>query len=238
MSALVTPPLRGVVLGSSCRPAGTPPTELPNGSRHLDSGERPLPSSGAQQGRESPTLPPGAVSDTPATSDLFALAYQELRAVAGTFLRRERNDHTLAATALVHEAFLRLQDVDGSTWRSRSHFLAVAIRALRRVLINHAETKNAKRRGGGGGWERVSLDPGLVEGNARNELDVLALHEALEDLSALDERQARVVELRFFGGLTVDETARVLGVSPRTVDAEWSHSRAWLATRLSEEGHG
>lgn len=164
------------------------------------------------------------------TSALFALLYQELHALAQQYLRRERPWHTLQATALVHEAYVQLSRGGDRPWRERDHFLATAARAIRRVLVNHAEAHKAQKRGGGG--PRISLEdaPDLAEPG--REVDVLALEEALERLERLDPRQSRIVELRFFGGLAIDEIARLLGVSPRTVDGDWAMARAWLAGEL------
>lgn len=163
---------------------------------------------------------------------LFPLVYRELHLLAERWMRRERAGHTLQATALVHEAYLRLSGWEGE-YRDREHFYAVAIRAIRQVLVNHAASRRAMRRGGD--RQRVPLreDLALIDEPG---LDLLALDELLGQLEQLHERQARVVELRFFGGLSVDEAARILGCSPRTVDADWTVARAWLRARLSRGG--
>lgn len=162
---------------------------------------------------------------------LLDLVGEELHAIAGAYLRRERAEHTLQPTALVHEAYLRL--VDSTVIRSgdRGRFMSVAARAMRRVLIDFARKRQAGRRGGDC-WQRVSLHPEMVSGD-RSDLDLIELHELLESFSAVDERASRVVELRFFAGLSVVETAEVLGVTDRTVDNDWYMARAWLARELS-----
>jgi len=146
-------------------------------------------------------------------------------------MRRERGGHTLQATALVHEAYLRVARWTGE-WSDRDHFKAVAVRAIRQVLVNHAISRKTQRRGGL--RERVPLTDELVASQGGG-LDVLALDEALRRLEGLHLRQARVVELRFFGGLSVDEVAQVLECSPRTVDGDWAVARAWLHDQLSRD---
>jgi RNA polymerase sigma factor (TIGR02999 family) len=167
-----------------------------------------------------------------AAATLFALVYEELRRLAATALKSERPDHTLQATALVHEAYLRLADEPQARWENRAHFLAVASRAMRRILVDHARGRNAKKRGSGAA--RLALedvDPISPEPNAH--LDLILLDLALERLSAFDSRQGRIVELRFFGGLTVEETAEVVGTSARTVKREWQIARAWLKREMA-----
>lgn len=166
----------------------------------------------------------------PTTSALFALLYQELHALAQGYLRRERPWHTLQATAIVHEAYVQLSRGGERPWREHDHFLATAARAIRRVLVNHAEAHKAQKRGGGG--PRISLDEAVEVATPGASVDVLALEEALARLEQLDARQSRIVELRFFGGLAIDEIARLLGVSPRTVDGDWAMARAWLQCEL------
>lgn len=182
-----------------------------------------------------PHKPPVDAGDpaSSTTSALFALLYQELHTLAQNHLRRERPWHTLQATALVHEAYVQLSRGGERPWRERDHFLATAARAIRRVLVNHAEAHKAQKRGGGG--PRISLDDTPDLAAAGQEVDVLALEEALERLERLDPRQSRIVELRFFGGLAIDEIARLLGVSPRTVDGDWAMARAWLAGELNPD---
>ncbi len=173
-------------------------------------------------------------TDSPEAADrLYRLVYDELRAVAVRRLAAERADHTLTPTALVHEAYIRLVDQDRVEWRGRAHFFAIAARMMRRILVDHARRKQAERRGGGA----VHVTLGSAGGSDDDERihDLLALHDALERLAALDDRQASVVELRFFGGLEVEETAHVLDVSPSTVKRDWAFARAWL---LAELGNG
>jgi len=164
-----------------------------------------------------------------AAAELMSAVYDELRALAEHYLQRERPDHTLQATALVHEAFLRLVDQTQAQFRDRSHFFAVAARAIRRILVDHARTRHRVKRGGQA--KRLTIHDGLVA-EAPRELDLVDLDDSLGRLAELNERQARIVELRFFGGLTLEETADVLGVSARTVDVDWSMARWWLRREL------
>ncbi|MEW6743887.1 MAG: ECF-type sigma factor [Planctomycetota bacterium] len=159
-----------------------------------------------------------------ATDGLAAAVYAELRALAARSLQHERADHTLDSTALVHEAYLRLIDQTRVDWKSKAHFLAIASTTLRRVLVDHAKVREARRRGGG--RHRITLSETMAAGS--ESLDILTLHEALGRLAELDPRRSQVVELRFFGGLSIDETAHVLNVSPRTVDDDWAVAKAWL----------
>lgn len=170
--------------------------------------------------------------DDSASRRLFALVYDELRALAGDMFRDQPPDHTLQPTALVHEAYLRLVNQQEAEWTDRAHFLAVAAKAMRNLLIDHARKRKASKRGGG--RERVALDA-VMDSAAERSIDLLALDEALEELGRLHERQARVVELRFFGGLTVPAAAEVLEVSPASVDNDWRMARAWLTRQLTEE---
>ncbi|UCG16334.1 MAG: sigma-70 family RNA polymerase sigma factor [Phycisphaerales bacterium] len=171
--------------------------------------------------------------DGSAARRLLVLVYDELRALAGDMFRAQPLDHTLQPTALVHEAYIRLVNQKDAEWTDRAHFLAVAAKAMRNLLIDHARKRKAGKHGGG--RERVALDA-VVDSAAERSVDVLALDEALEELGRLHERQARVVELRFFGGLTVPATAEVLEISPASVDNDWRMARAWLTRRLAE-GH-
>ncbi len=166
-----------------------------------------------------------------AAERLFPLVYDEMRALADQFLRRERSGHTLQPTALVHEAYLRLIGGSPAEWRGESHFRAVAARVMRHILINHAEARRAAKRGGAQTHVTLSEARTPTPGEGM-EVDLLALDEALKELEALDERQCRVVELRFFSGLSVQEAAQVLGVSERTVELDWKMARAWLYVRL------
>ena len=156
--------------------------------------------------------------------------YAELRRLASSYLRRERSDHTLQATALVHEAFIRLVDQRAVRWQNRAHFFGIAAQAMRRILVDHARAHAAEKRGSG---ERaVSLDEAVVMVGAPD-VDLLALDEVLTRLAAIDPQQSRVVELRFFGGLTMEETAEVMDISPATVGREWTLAKAWLYAELS-----
>lgn len=170
--------------------------------------------------------------DEAALSQLMSLVYSELRSLATAYWRRERTGHTLQPTAVVHEAFLRLVGQQGVDWQSRTQFVAIAARMMRRVLTDHARRKRADKRGSAP--VRVELDEELDLPPARG-LDLLVLDDALAALEALDERQARVVELRFFAGLTIAETAEALDLSPATVKREWETAKAWLYREMSRE---
>lgn len=163
--------------------------------------------------------------------DLLPLVYGELKRIAARQLRGERPDHTLSTTALVHEAWMELSRLDRIKWQNRSHYLAVASQAMRRVLIDHAVARRAQKRGGGRAVETLEDDAlVLIEGRAEELLD---LNQALERLAAIDDRQARIVECRFFGGMSIEETAEALDLSPATVKREWTLARAWLNRELS-----
>jgi len=172
--------------------------------------------------------------DSPAqiAETLLPEVYDELHSLAEKYLRRERKNHTLQPTALVHEAFMRLVDQSRVDWKGRTHFLAVGAEAMRRILIDHARARRRGKRGGD--WHRVVLSEAEAA-QKQDEVDSVALHEALERLAALDEQQARIVELRFFGGLTVEEVAHVLGVSKRKIEGDWTHAKAWLSAQLEPE---
>lgn len=163
------------------------------------------------------------------TTALLEVVYQELRRLAADYLQRERPDHTLQPTALVHEAYMRLAELDRIEWRDRTHFYAAAAGAIRRVLVDHARRHKAAKRGGG--WRRVTLT-GLGSRGIDDEINVLALDEALSRLAELDPRKARVVELRYFAGMTIAETARTLGVGATTVDDDWAFAKSWLRREL------
>ncbi len=167
-----------------------------------------------------------------AADELMPLVYAELRALAQSQLARERPDHTLQATAVVHEAYLKLVDQQSAQWQNRAHFFAVAAQAIRRILVDHARTHSRVKRGGRS--ERVALDSDIAWTDAEN-LDLLSLDECLEKLTALNERHAKVVTMRFFGGLGLKEVAEVLGVSLRTVEGDWSMARAWLKRELDRD---
>jgi len=190
-------------------------------------------------GESAPSTAPGpatrllrelAAGRAGAADELMPLVYDELRALAGAFFRRESATHTLQPTALVHEAWLRLVSSQEPDYASRTHFLAIAATTMRRLLVEHARARDASKRGGE--WTRITLDPETRPSGAGEEVDILALHEALEHLATLSPRQAHIVELRWFGGLTVAEVAELLGVVPRTVESDWTMAKAWLRRRL------
>ena len=165
-----------------------------------------------------------------ARDELVPLVYQDLHRLARAHLARERRGHTLEPAALVHEAYLRLMDHGGLPWRGRTHFLALAATTMRRILVSHARRHRAAKRGRGG--FAVTLCEDHAVGQARG-VDLLALDAALDRLRRVDPRHCRVVELRYFGGLTIEETADALGISPATVKVDWSLARAWLYRELA-----
>ncbi|HNQ23065.1 MAG TPA: sigma-70 family RNA polymerase sigma factor [Phycisphaerae bacterium] len=173
-----------------------------------------------------------ADGDGAAAQELFEAVYEELHVLAQRCFRRERTDHTLQATALVHEAYLKLVNQQGVRWEDRAHFFAVAARVMRHVLVNHARARKAAKRGGDRG--RTPLSQVVIAADTRS-LDLIALDEALKKLAALDERQSRIVELRFFGGLSSEEVAGTLGVSLRTVEGEWHLAKAWLLREIGDK---
>lgn len=168
--------------------------------------------------------------DASARDRLFPLVYDALRDLARRELRRERPDHTLSATALVHEAYLKLVQLERIDWKGRAHFFGVCAPVMRQVLISHARSRNAAKRGAGAA--KLPLSDAMAVAEERPE-ELLALDEALARLEALSPRQARVVEARFFAGLSVEETAAALGISPATVKREWTAARAWLNRELA-----
>jgi RNA polymerase sigma factor (TIGR02999 family) len=170
--------------------------------------------------------------DRQATDELLPLVYEELRQLADRFLAAEKRGATLQPTALVHEAYLRLVGSDKDSWENRAHFFGAAARAIRRILIDRARARRAARRGGD---RPLRLDTDALLAEPGPSLDLLALDEALAKLASIDAQKARVVELRFFGGLSVDETAATLGVSASTVDRDWVFARAWLHRAISAE---
>lgn len=172
--------------------------------------------------------------DAGAEAKLVSVVYDELRRLAAHYMRRERPDHTLQATALVHEAFLRLTKQKDVNWQGKAHFFGVAAKLMRQILIDHARARLRDKRGAGG--QKLSLDEGLLLTEARS-AELLAVNDAIDRLAKLDPRQACIVELRFFGGLNVDETAEVVGVSPKTVKRDWSLAKAWLYEEL-RTAHG
>jgi RNA polymerase sigma-70 factor (ECF subfamily) len=165
-------------------------------------------------------------------ADLIPQIYPELRQLAARYMRRERRNHTLQPTALVHEAYERLVQQPQIPWQSRAHFYATASQLMRHILVDHARTRQAAKRGGV--QHQVTLDDAILP-TADPSVDILALHEALERLAKFDARQSRIVELHFFGGLTFEEIALVLDVSDRTVKRDWSMARAWLKGELSSK---
>jgi RNA polymerase sigma factor (TIGR02999 family) len=166
---------------------------------------------------------PGAVDQ------LMPLVYDELKALAAGYLRAERADHTLQTTGLVHEAYLKLVDQRRTSWQNRAHFFGIAAQAMRRILVDHARRRQAKKRDAG---RPITLDDELAGANPATE-EVLAVDEALQRLAALDARQARIVELRYFAGLSIEQTAESLEISPATVKRDWLSAKAWLQRELS-----
>jgi RNA polymerase sigma factor (TIGR02999 family) len=189
----------------------------------------------ADVGDVSMLLDAWAGGDAGARERLFETLYAELKLCAARQLRGERRNHTLQTTALVHEVYDRLVGQERTTWQSRGHFMALAATSMRRVLVDYARAQGADKRGGE--WQRVSLDiAALVPDESEHE--VLELHEAIEALAAFDANQAKVVELRYFGGYSIEETAEALGSSPATVKREWDLARAWLHRRLRQRHVG
>ncbi|XYH93180.1 ECF-type sigma factor [Sorangium sp. So ce1128] len=185
------------------------------------------------KGREDLThlLTAASAGDREALDALLPAVYAELRRRAVSLMRRERGEHTLQPTALVHEAFLQLIESERVDWKGRAHFFAVASVIMRRVLVDHARTRLADKRGGGA--TRVSIDRALSL-SVERDADVLDIDRALQKLAALDPRHAEIVSMRFFGGLSVEEVAAVLGTPKRTLEAEWSLIKAWLRRELTE----
>jgi RNA polymerase sigma-70 factor, ECF subfamily len=169
-----------------------------------------------------------------AASRLIPLVYAELRRLAASYMRRERSDHTLQPTALVHEAYLKLVQQRSVDWQSRAHFFGIAAQVMRRILVDHARGHLREKRGGG--QRPVAMDEALVFAPEQSD-ELLKLDQALERLTKLDPRQGKIVELRFFGGLTVEQTADLLGISPKTVKRDWSMAKAWLHGEL-KASHG
>lgn len=175
-----------------------------------------------------------SAGDGAAANELIPLVYAELHDIAERQMRRERDDHTLQPTALVHEAFLRLGG-DHSNWQNRSHFLGIAAHAMRRILVDHARRQKALKRGGAD--QKIELDDALIDAGASTNagIDLEALDGALARLADLDQRQAKVVELRFFAGMSVEETAEILGISEATVKRDWQFAKAWLRRAMTEQ---
>ena len=168
--------------------------------------------------------------DQAALDQLMPLVYSELRRLADIYLRRERKDHTLQSTAVVHEAFMRMVNQRNVQWRSRAHFYGIAAQMIRRILVDYARAHQAGKRGAGA--YKLSLDDALGVAQ-KQDLDLVGLDDALQLLAEIDPQQGRVVELRFFAGLSIEETAEVMGISTATVKREWSTARAWLYRELS-----
>jgi RNA polymerase sigma-70 factor, ECF subfamily len=173
--------------------------------------------------------------DQKALDKLMPLVYSELRRLAGNYLRRERQGHTLQPTALVNEAYLKLIDQKNAKWQNRAQFYGVAAQLMRRILVDHARQHQAAKRGGSD-QQRLSITSagqlGVKQMASEPALDLLALHEALEELATIDPQQSRIVELKFFGGLSIEETAEVMGVGHATVERDWKMARAWLRRKL------
>jgi RNA polymerase sigma factor (TIGR02999 family) len=170
--------------------------------------------------------------DREAVEELMPLVYQELRRLARHYLRQERPDHTLQSTALVHEAYLRLAGDQAPQWQNRAHFFGIAARIMRQILVEHARGRNAAKRGGSAC--KLTLDESVALPQ-QIDVDVIALDKALNELSEMDAQQGRIVELRFFGGLTIEDTSEVLGISEATVKREWVTARAWLYRAMTGE---
>lgn len=171
--------------------------------------------------------------DERAADELLPVVYDELKRIARYYMSRERASHTLQPTALVHETYLKLIDQRKVDWKNRSHFFGLAAEIMRRILVNHARDKNAEKRGGE--FQRVSMSIAL-DAAREKDLDILAINDALDELAKFDERKAKVVELKFFGGLTTKEICEVLKVSDATIEREWTFSKAWLFSRLRNDG--
>ena len=171
--------------------------------------------------------------DQAALDQLMPIVYDELRRLAHSHLRRERPGHTLQTTALVNEAYLRLIDQRSVRWQNRAHFFGIASQLMRRILVDHARARHVAKRGGGA--RHVPLDEAVVV-SAQRAAEVLALDEALTALATVDQRKSRVVEMRFFGGLSIEETAEVLAVSPGTVMRDWTLAKAWLHREINQAG--
>lgn len=169
--------------------------------------------------------------DPRALDELMPLVYDELRRQASRYLKKERPGHTLQTTALIHEAYIKMLGVNAIEWQNRSHFFAIASTAMRRILVDHARERKREKRGGA--LENLPLDEALPISSKERNVDLLALDEALDRLARLDPRQAKVVELRYFSGLSIDETAEILGVSNATVRLDWNLAKAWLKNELA-----
>lgn len=170
-----------------------------------------------------------STGDSGAATEVIPLIYQELRRLAAHYMAQERSNHMLRTTALVHEAYLRLVDQRQANWKNRAHFYGAAAQVMRRILVDHARARHAEKRGGGA--PRLSLDE-VATFSEEQSHELVLLDEALARLATMNARQSRIIELRFFAGLTVEETAEVIGISPKTVKRDWSVARAWLHREL------
>lgn len=168
--------------------------------------------------------------DREARDRLLTLVYKEMRKLAAKYLKQQRPDHTLQPTALVHEAYLKLIDTSEINWQDRAHFFAVAAQTMRNILVDHARAIAADKRGGG--MQKIALDE-ISGASKKQDVDLIDLNDALERLARQDELQSRLIELRFFGGLTIEDTAEVLKISPATVKREWAMARAWLFREMN-----
>ena len=208
--------------------AKEPPEPSAPGKRRAKEG------AGESEGRRPPEFEElverATKGERPALETLMPLVYAELRRLAAHYLRGERPGQTLQPTALVHEAYLKLLKDRPERWQNRAHFCAIAAHAMRQILIERARARDALKRGGG--QPRVTFDEGLSAAAPENPIDMVALDAGLDRLAELDAGQARIVELRFFGGLSIEETAEAMGISPATVKRHWAVARAWLAKEL------
>jgi len=175
-----------------------------------------------------------AEGDASASEKLLPVLYDELKRIANQHMRKERNDHTLQATALVHEAYMKLVDQSRVAWQGKSHFCAVASQIMRRILVDHARAKSAAKRGQGA--QKLMLQEELVPGKQSEGVDLVELDELLNELATLNPRHAKIVEMRYFAGMTVEETAAALNVSPSTIKGDWRLAKSWLAARLEDPG--
>jgi RNA polymerase sigma-70 factor (ECF subfamily) len=173
-----------------------------------------------------------AEGDARVLDNLMPLVYEELRRQASRYLRKERSNHTLQTTALIHEAYIKLIDQKSVEWQNRAHFFALASVAMRRILVDYARERHREKRGGAA--ENLPLDEALQISSDEKSVDLIALDEALNRLAKLDKRQAKVVELRYFSGLSIDETAEILGVSNATVRLDWNLAKAWLKQEITK----
>ena len=170
-----------------------------------------------------------SAGDNSVPEKLLPVVYEELRRLAHGYMQNERSDHTLQATALVHEAYIQLVDWKNVSWQNRAHFFAAAAQMMRKILVDHAREKNALKRGGG--LRTIALDDAISFPN-HNNVDLMSLDDAMTELNSFDPQQAKIVELRFFGGLTIEETAHAMDISDSTVKRDWQIAKAWLFNRM------